>query len=633
MGAAALVAWLALSPPRRSSPLSAGLQVGAVFLLGLALLNAGWRPSGTGGRPTLTVLVDHSASMSVATPSGPTRLASAEEWLAGEEFSRWSAGWQVEIDSFGGATSDPGAAIETAAAGLPGAILLVGDGRATGGRAASAPGVPLYVRAPSPVTVADAAVLGLHVEEEDGGATAVIEVAAVGGEPTPERTLATLVDGRLLARTRAPALAAGERRVVRVALPDPGPGERVVEARLEEREDPVGGNDARAVVWRPSSVGRTLLAGLDPGWEVGFLRRALAAAASGPVDGVWSGRVGALRRVDGGAATSWEALDPARYETLWLVGDPGLLGPEGRRWVARFRAGGGGTYWAAGPAGGELGGIRAPAGGGASSAPVLTDAGRGWLEALVGAPGPIPDGSGAWPPIEGLPGSAVDLPAGSLVLVRAGATPVAWALDRDGSRAIVALGTGWYRMPLEGGDAGRGFWRVWTEGAQRWLAGAGPATRPLVTMPPGGRIAAGEPLVARLAEGLGPARWRVTPAAGGAEVASGSAEGDTIAVAPLPPGAWRLEVTADGRTETRALAVEPWTPDLARTEADTASLAAAARASGGGVPGADGASLPAPARVEAGTSGPVVGMGLVPWAFLLAALLVLGHWAVAGRAR
>ncbi|HUF89153.1 MAG TPA: hypothetical protein VMR66_04145 [Gemmatimonadota bacterium] len=631
MGTAALIAWLALSPPRRAAPLSAGLQLGAALLLGLALLNAGWRPSGVGDRPTLIVLVDRSASMNVAAPGGATRQASAAEWLAGEAFSRWSAGWRVEVDSFGGATSDPAGAIETAAAALPGAILLVGDGRATGGRAAAAPSVPLFVRAPGPPTVADAAVLRLDVEEEDGGATAVIEVAAVGGEPTSERALATLVDGRVVARGRAPALAAGERRVVRVALPDPGPGERVVEARLEEPEDPVEGNDARAVVWRPNSAGRTLLAGLDPGWELGFLRRALVAAGAGPVDAVWSGRAGALRRVDGGAVTSWDALNPERYATLWLVGDPGLLGPAGRGWVARFRAmGGGGTYWAAGSGGGELSGFRAPAGGGVSAAPVLTDAGRQWIEALVG-PGPVPDGSPAWPPIEGLPGAAVDLPAGARVLVRAGAAPIAWSLERDGSRMIVALGTGWYRMPLEGGDAGRGFWGAWTEAAWRWLAGASPAARPLVIMPPGGKVAVGEPLVVPLAEGPGPARWRVTPIGGGAEVASGNAEGDTIAVAPLPAGAWRLEVTADGRTETRALAVEPWTPDLARTEADTATLAAAARASGGG--DAEGTPLPAAATVEAGTPGPVVGLGLVPWAFLLGALLVLGHWVVAARAR
>ena len=66
LGAAALVAWLVLSPPRRADRLSAGLQIAAAVLLGLTLVNAGWQRSGTAGRPLLAVLVDRSASMSVA---------------------------------------------------------------------------------------------------------------------------------------------------------------------------------------------------------------------------------------------------------------------------------------------------------------------------------------------------------------------------------------------------------------------------------------------------------------------------------------------------------------------------------------------------------------------------------------
>lgn len=637
LGAFALVAWLALSPPPRRSRVSAGLQLGAVVLLALALVNAGWRRGGSGGHPTLTVLLDRSASMEVSAPGGPSRLDAARDWLEGREFERWSAGWRVELDSFGGTTTDPAAAIEAASAALPGAILVVGDGRATGGRAPAAPGVPLFVRSPGPITIADVAVLDLVVEEEDGddGATAVIEVAAVGGEPTAERVLATLVDGRVVSRGRAPALGAGERRVLRVALPDPGPGERIVEARLEEPTDPVAGNDARTRVWRSRPPGRTLLAGLDPGWEVGFLRRALETVAPGPVDAVWGATEGALRSVDGGGATSWAALDPERYETLWLIGDPALLGPAGRRWVARFVAAGGrGVYWGAGPSGGELAGLRAPpVGAGAPAAPILTDAGRRWLEALAGEPGPAPDGSRAWPPLEALPAAAVDVPAGARVLVRAGATPVAWSVEREGNRFLVALGTGWYRLALEGGEQGRRFWRAWTEGAARWLAAASPEARPMVVLPPEGRVVAGDSLAARLVEGVGPVRWRVTPAAGGAAVAEGVADGGSIVVEPLAPGGWRLEVSADGRSETRAFAVEPWVPDLARTEADTATLAAAARTSGGGVAGSGGAPLPAGLAAEARSAGPVVGLGVIPWAFLAAVLLLLGHWAVAPRAR
>ncbi|MGH7566828.1 MAG: glutamine amidotransferase, partial [Gemmatimonadota bacterium] len=63
LGAAALIAWLVLSPPSRRSPLSAALQATAAILLTLALVNAGWRPGRAAVRPRLAVLVDRSASM------------------------------------------------------------------------------------------------------------------------------------------------------------------------------------------------------------------------------------------------------------------------------------------------------------------------------------------------------------------------------------------------------------------------------------------------------------------------------------------------------------------------------------------------------------------------------------------
>jgi hypothetical protein len=127
----------------------------------------------------------------------------------------------------------------------------------------------------------------------------------------------------------------------------------------------------------------------------------------------------------------------------------------------------------------------------------------------------------------------------------------------------------------------------------------------------------------------------VLPAGGGAEVGSGVSEpgAAAIAIGPLSAGAWRLVVETDGRREVRALAVETWTPDLARTEADTAALAAAARASGGALLDSPPSPLPSAAAPSAGESGPMVGLGLVPWAFLLATALLLGHWAVAARAR
>jgi hypothetical protein len=215
---------------------------------------------------------------------------------------------------------------------------------------------------------------------------------------------------------------------------------------------------------------------------------------------------------------------------------------------------------------------------------------------------------------------------------------VAWSVERGGNRHVVALGAGWYRLALEGGDrdgAGRRFWRAWTEGATRWLAAASAAERPLVAMPAAGRAPAGVPFEIPLVEGAAPLEWRVVPAAGGAPAASGAAGiGDrAIAVEPLAAGAWRLELAAAGRRETRALAIESWTPDLARTEADSGSLAAAARASGGALLGAAPAPIPPPAAGDAASGGRAVGLGLAPWAFLVATLLLLAHWAVAARSR
>ena len=639
LGLLGLLAWLVLSPPSRRSPLSASLQALAAIVLALALVNAGWR-SRAGDRPRLAVLVDHSESMSAVGAGGTTRLEDARAWLEGPGFSRLAAGWSVEIDSFGGRTTDPAAAIEAASATLPGAILIVSDGRATASGASAAAAVPVFPRAPEPLTVSDAAVLDLRVEEdEEAGPRVAVEVAAAGGAAVPPRSLAVLVDGRLVGRARVPALAAGERREVRLDLPGTARAEVVVEARLEEPADGVAANDSRSRVWRSTPESRTLLVGLAPGWELGFLHRALGSSAAEPVDAYWGATEGMLRSVDGGEGARWEGLDPARYEALWLIGDPALLGAAGRRWVERFAAiGGRGIFWGPGGAGGELAGLRAPGAGSAPAAPpALTDAGRRWLESVIGPLAAAPDGSSAWPPLEGLPAARPPLPGGAAVLLQAGGTPVAWSLERDRNRHVVALGTGWYRLALQGGGsetAGRRFWRAWTEGAARWLSAASADEAGLVTMPAAGRVVDGQRLEARRMVPAGQLAWRVVPAAGGAEAASGmSPEGaEAIAVGPLAPGAWRLELEAGGRRESRAFAVEAWSPDLARTEADTAGLAAVARASGGAFV-AEGTPLPRPESPGASRPGPAVGLGLVPWAFLLATLLLLAHWAVAARAR
>jgi len=639
LGLIALLAWVVLSPPSRRAPFSALLQAAAAIVLALVLVNAGWRAR-SGDRPRLAVLLDRSESMSAVGAGGTTRLEAARAWLEGEDFARITAGWSVEIDSFGGRTTDPAAAIEAASATLPAAILVVSDGRSTGGGGGEAAAAPVFARAPGPVTVPDAAVLDLRVEEDEDGSRVAVEIAAAGGMDVPARSLAVLLDGREIARARVPALAAGERRQVRIGLPDPRRTEVVVEARLGGPADAVPANDSRSRAWRSSPEFRTLLVGLAPGWELGFVHRALAASAAEPVDAYWGATEGSLRSVDGGEAASWAGIDPARYEALWLIGDPALLGAAGRRWVERFAASGGrGIFWGPGGSGGELLGLRVPRAADAPPVPpALTAVGRRWLEGVVGPLDAAPDGSSAWPPLEGLPAARPEIPGGGAVLLQAGGTPVAWSLERSGNRHVVALGTGWYRLALEGGagrDApSRRFWRAWTEGAARWLSAASADDALLVAMPEAGRVAAGERLEARRTDQAGRLAWRVVPAGGGPEAASGVAEAGagSIAVGPLPPGAWKLELDAGGRRESRAFAVEAWSPDLARTEADTSALASTARASGGAV--VDGTEpLPRAQRAGASEPSPVVGLGLAPWAFLLATILLLLHWAVAARAR
>ncbi|HET6362194.1 MAG TPA: hypothetical protein VFH11_09055, partial [Gemmatimonadota bacterium] len=375
LGLIAILAWLVLSPPSRSSPVSALLQGLAAIVLALLLVNAGWRAR-AGERPRLAVLVDTSESMSEVGAGGTTRLEESRAWLEGENFARFSSGWRVEIDSFGGRTTDPAAAIEAASASLPAAILVVSDGRSTGGASSAAAPVPVFARMPDLLAVPDAAVLDLDVEEDEDGSRVAVEVAAAGGRGVPARSIALLVDGREVGRARVPAMAAGERREIRLGLPESGRTEVVIEARLEEPADAVPSNDSRSRVWRSSPDSRTLLVGLAPGWELGFVHRALAESSPDPADVYWGATEGTLRSVDGGGMASWGGLDPARYASLWLIGDPALLGSAGRRWVDRFVATGGrGIFWGPGRSGGELAGLRAPRAGDApAAAPVLTAA-------------------------------------------------------------------------------------------------------------------------------------------------------------------------------------------------------------------------------------------------------------------
>jgi hypothetical protein len=127
-----------------------------------------------------------------------------------------------------------------------------------------------------------------------------------------------------------------------------------------------------------------------------------------------------------------------------------------------------------------------------------------------------------------------------------------------------------------------------------------------------------------------------TPVASG--LLAAQAESREIAVGPFEPGTYRLvaEAAADGWRVSEPFVVEPWVPDLAWTAADTASLAAATRASGGallhqeGLPELPGLEHRPESAIDARRT---VRLGATPWPLVLAAILLLTDWTIALASR
>jgi hypothetical protein len=616
--------------------------VGAAALLLAGLFETSCRIPSRAPAPRLRVLVDRSASMEVAGTDGTTRAQAGRAWLEGDAFDRWTAGWEVAVGSFGDPTSDPGLAVERAVEDRPDAVLVVSDGRVQGGRSVGDPGVPLFAYVPEPAVLPDAALLELAIEGDEELESAVVEVAAAGGLPIPAGRLEVTLDGRAIGRRDLPALEAGERRVFRLPLPPSGSEPSVLSARVQVDGDPVPANNARIRIREPAGPRRALAVALGPTWDFAAWVRALKSSHPGPVDAFWSFPGGGLRPADGEATVGWGGLGRDRYAAAYLFGDPAALGASGRAWVDRFTAAGGrGLFWA--PAGwrGELPGTGiAIAGERPPAEPRLTPAGRVWLTGLGADPDPGAEGGLLGSPLEDLP-ATVAPPAGATVLLEAGGEPAAWITERGARRVAVVLGTGAYRWAVvtetERG-AGPDFWAAWSDGLVRWLAAASPTVRPLVGLPAGRVVSASEPLRATITGETGDAQWRIE--AGGRVVARGEPAGEagsrTILAGPLPPGSYRLVVEASpGRAASEPFVVEPWSPELAWTAADTAGLGAAARRSGGAVVGPGGSTVPLrpPHAEELDRSARRLELGTWPWTFLGAAALVLADWALAGRRR
>lgn len=636
-GALALMAWMMVAPPWRDGR-RGWLRSAAAAILLLALLDVSCRLPGGSGDPRLRVLIDGSESMRLGEPSGRERLAAGRAWLEGPDFRRWSEGWRVEVDSFGGPTSDLGSAVARAVEELPDAVLVVSDGRVSGGRSITSTDVPIYGLLPEPLALADAAVLELDLvggEEE----AVVVEVAAVGGRPVPAGRVELSVDGRSAGGRSLSPLEAGERRLVRFPLPPGGDRRARVTARVTVPGDRVPDNDERSLVREPSGPRRALVIALGPTWDFAAWLRGLERSHPGPVDAYRSLPGGGLVPVDGGTRVAWTNLASDRYAAVYLLGDPAALGSTGRVWVERLLdSGGRGLLW--GPAGWEgdlVGAATTIEGSRPDAIPSLTEDGRAWLTTLGSTPDAVPDGGAGWPVLEELPAVARPAPDATVLLTAAG-SPVAWIAEVGTNRHAVTLGAGYYRWPIASGrteDDAAGFWRSWSDALARWLASASPAIRPLVRLPPGRVVPGLEPLRAAVAEDAGAVRWRVERA--GEEVMRGQLgaadPARSIVAGPLAPGEYSLRVeAAGGRTASEPFVVERWSPELAWTAADTAGLTAASRRSGGARIDPDGSPPPlgeGPAGDLAEADVRRLHLGTWPWTFIVAALLVLADWGLA----
>lgn len=645
VGLVGLAAWLYLAPPTPRAPLRSAIRLCVVVLLAAAFLN----PEivvGPGTSPRLAVLVDTSLSMEARGLEGRSRAEAARDWIDGPALDELKEEWDVTIDSFGGATTDLGDAIESAASGLPSAIVIVSDGRAAGGRAAEPPGVPLFVVPVEPHDLADGAIVDLRVEDsDDETAEVVVEIGAVGGLPLVQgRSIVVEIEGDPSDRiAMTPGLSAGEKEVLRVPLGDRGAGQWRITARLEP-EDGVPRNDQRSIVWNVNDEpGRILVVGLRPGWEFGAWVRALRELDPMPADGYWTADGARLKSLSGETrAADWNDLSGDRYRAVFLIGDPGLLSDYGRRWLDGFLARGGrGVYWSPGAAVGLIPGtgIEVPGPPVADGPPRLTDAGAEWLRAQGGLARDSPDGGADWPDIEGISATSPSIPSGAEPLIVAAGRPIAWAIERGATRQIVALGTGYYRWGLAPSPAGgEEFWQEWTATVTNWLTAVRASDRSLVFPPGRGRARYGESVEMRIPRGVeGTVTWEVEREEDGRLVADGvvtaGAGPRRVVIGPLNPGDYSVSLETQAGESSVRFVVEEWAPDVARTSSDTVSLGSAARISGGALLVDSTNPLLELAQTTTEPIGPsrTVGLGTRPWVFLLAALGLLAEWALAQR--
>ena len=540
-------------------------------------------------------------------------------------------------------------------------VVVVSDGIVNSGEdpvtAARALGVPVSAVLVGGAATKDRAVL----EVEAPASTRVGERTPVrvrlSGSGAPAPLVVRLFDqGREIAHAQVPVPVSGAEATVEMLATPTRPGLALWTATVDSVAGEITtGNNARqvAVEVTPGKLG-VLLVSSSLDWDLAFVRRALAGDSSLSLDtrvrqaGGWQG----LEHSMAGAPTAADLR--GRAVVVFDAVAPAELGAEFDRALLSFARSGGGLLLLGGPAPG-LKRFSAGAGGAElgvtdggnprSASPVPTAEAR---EVLSWDDDPA-RGDRAWraaAPLSDV--SAVRPGGGDRVLLAAGdgGPPLMMSRRIGRGQALFVNGTGLWRWSLAGldefsGDRGRRLWRR----VIRWLAEPVQG-EPLRVKPEQWLAARGEPV--RLLASLQDREFR--PVAG-AQV-EGEVEDDAghhrritfgareagsyeATVADLPPGRYRVRARAtrggqEVGSSTSEFAVDRWSLEEARTEPDSATMAAVAGAGGGRLVSASdrGRAIRAlPIRALAHARTESVRLWESPWLFALVVGALSIEWA------
>jgi len=634
------------------------------------------RARGAGG--TLIVLLDRSRSMDLPNmPRGMTRARAAA--AAAEELRRAWRGPVTVLPFAGRLGGDSTRALvsgatalgdaldqlgRSAAAEPAGAVVVVSDGAVNAGadpvEAARTLGLPVHGVLVGDPEFADRAIAGVDGSAEaQVGHVTTVRVRVITTEP---RGVAFHVQlrqrDRELGRAVVVSPGSGAEAIAEFHVTPLEPGLALWKASIDSLagEITVANNSRQvAVEVAPAKLGVVMLSG-GLNWDFTFLRRALAGDSSLTVlawvrsSNGWSAPDRARAAAPSPATLNGQAV--VVLDAIAPHEVPGAFDAAVHAFVAR-----GGAVIALG---GPLPGVSRYRSG--TFAGDLGFTMNSEAMTPVASPEPVPEardllawdddparGAQAWAAAAPLENVVPIAPGGGdRVLVKsAGKGPPLILVRRIGrGQVLLVNGTGVWRWSLSGTDElsaerGRRLWRGLVHALaqpvqgeplrvrpEHWITPRGETVRVFATL----QDAAFRPLAGATVEG------ELRDESGRARAigfAPGSAGSYVASVDELPPGRYKVtaRATRDGRDLGRGaseLAVDAWSLEEARTQPDSATLAAVARASGGRMALAGG--LPGWARTletrnlsRARTDS--LRLWESPWAFALVVLALSVEWA------